>query len=283
MLSMTGFGVATVSWGPGTVTVQVGSVNNKGINITVRGDLRDMAAEETVRRLVRDALGRGSVTVHIAIVSGRVLAFDRERLGQAWRELASLASELGAPQPALERVAGLSGLGRPNDDAGLIEVVLSATAKALADVQAARVREGATILADCRSHAAELRRLLSDMRPAAAARLPKARDALLARIREALGTMPVAEESLAREIALTIDRLDVSEELSRLTAHLDALDTLLTGSVEGLGRKLEFLVQEIGREVNTTGSKSNDVQLTALVLAAKNALEQVKEQAANVA
>ena len=283
MLSMTGFGAATVPWGPGTVTVQVGSVNNKGINITIRGDLRDMAAEEAVRRLVREALGRGSVTVHVAIVSGRVLTFDRERLGQAWRELASLATELGAPPPVLERVAGLSGLGRANDDAGLTEAVLSATSKALTDVQAARIREGATVLADCLRNAAELRRMLAQMRPAAAARLPKAREALLARIRDALVSTPIAEESLAREIALTVDRLDVSEELSRLAAHLDALDLLLAGPSDGLGRKLEFLVQEIGREVNTTGSKSNDVPLTQLVLAAKNALEQVKEQAANVA
>jgi len=283
MLSMTGFGVATVPWGPGTVTVQVGSVNNKGINITVRGDLRDMAAEETVRRLVRDALGRGSVTVHIAVASGRILAFDRERLGQAWRELASLAAELGAPPPALERVAGLSGLGRPNEDAGLAEAVFSATTKALSEVQVARVREGATVLADCRRNAAVLRRLVAEMQPAAAARLPKAREALLTRIRDVLAATPLAEESLAREIALTVDRLDVSEELSRLAAHLDALDQLLAGPGDGLGRKLEFLIQEIGREINTTGSKSNDVPLTQLVLAAKNALEQVKEQAANVA
>lgn len=283
MLSMTGFGAATIPWGPGTVTVQVGSVNNKGINIAVRGDLRDLTTEEAVRRLVRDALGRGSVTVHIAIATGRALAIDSERLAQAWQELAVLAKKLGAPAPALERVAGLSGLGRPSEDTGLAEAVLAATAKALAEVQAARVREGATVLADCRRHAAELRRLRAEMAPAAAARLPKAREALLTRIREAVGQLPVSEESLAREIALTIDRLDVGEELSRLAAHLDALDQLLAGPADGLGRKLEFLIQEIGREVNTTGSKSNDVTLTKLVLAAKNALEQVKEQAANVA
>lgn len=283
MLSMTGFGAATVPWGPGTVTVQIGSVNNKGINLTVRGDLRDLTLEESVRRLAREALGRGSVTVHVAIATGRALAIDRDRLAQAWRELSALATEVGAPVPALERVAGLSGLGRPGEDAGLSEAVLAATAKALAEVQAARAREGATVLADCRRHAAELRRLHRDMGPTAAARLPKAREALLARIREALAQAPVSEDALAREIALTVDRLDVSEELSRLAAHLDALDQLLAGPDDGLGRKLEFLVQEIGREINTTGSKSNDVALTRLVLAAKNTLEQVKEQAANVA
>lgn len=283
MLSMTGFGTATVPWGPGTVSVQIGSVNSKGLAISVRGDLRDLATEEAVRRLIRERLGRGTVTAQIAISSGRALAFDRQRLGQAWQELASLATELGAPAPTLERVAGLSGLGRAGEDQGLAEAVLAAIAQALVEVQAARSREGAALLGECRRHAAELRRLHAAMAPAAAARLPKAREALLARIREALGHLPVSEDSLAREIALTIDRLDVSEELARLAAHLDALDQLLAGPSAGLGRQLEFLIQELGREVNTTGAKANDVALTRLVLAAKNALEQVKEQAANVA
>lgn len=283
MLSMTGFGTATVPWGPGTVSVQIGSVNGKGLAISVRGDLRDLATEEAVRRLIRERLGRGTVTAQIAISSGRALAFDRQRLGQAWQELASLATELGAPAPTLERVAGLSGLGRAGEDPGLAEAVLAAIAQALVEVQAARSREGAALLGACRRHAAELRRLHAAMAPAAAARLPKAREALLARIREALGQLPVSEDAVAREIALTIDRLDVSEELARLAAHLDALDQLLAGPSAGLGRQLEFLIQELGREVNTTGAKANDVALTRLVLAAKNALEQVKEQAANVA
>jgi uncharacterized protein (TIGR00255 family) len=284
MLSMTGFGAATVPWGPGAVTVQVGSVNSKGLTVTVRGDLRDLVMEEAVRRQAREALARGSVTVHVAIATGRALAIDRERLGQAWRELSGLAHELGAPSPALEHVAGLPGLGRAGgEDAGLGEAVQAATARALADVQAARAREGRALLADCLAHARELARLHREMGPVAAARLPKAREALAARVREALAGSPIPDEALAREIALIADRLDVAEELTRLAAHLDALEQLLAGPDDGLGRKLDFLLQEVGREINTTGSKSNDVALTRLVLAAKGLLEQLKEQAANVA
>lgn len=283
MLSMTGFGTATVPWGPGSVSVQVGSVNNKGLNITVRGDLRDLVVEEALRRQVREALGRGSVTVQCTIATGRALTLDRDRLAQAWRELADLARDIGAPVPTIERVAGLSGLGRASEDAGLADAVQAATAKALAGVLAARATEGAALLADMRSHASQLRRLHAEMVPAAAARLPKAREALRTRIRDAVHPVPVADDVLAREIALTVDRIDVGEELTRLAAHLDALDQLLAGPDDGLGRKLDFLLQEIGREINTTGAKSNDTALTALVLSAKSALEAMKEQAANVA
>jgi len=210
MLSMTGFGAATVPWGPGSVTVQVGSVNNKGIAITLRGDLRDLAMEEAVRRQLREALGRGSVTVHIAIVSGQTLAIDRERLGRAWKELAALAHDLGAPMPALERIAGLPGVGRAGEDAGLGEAVSTAVAKAVREVQAARSREGAALLGNFKTYAHDLRSLHGEMGPTAAARLPRAREALLTRIREALGQVPVSEDALAREIAVTVDRLDVS-------------------------------------------------------------------------
>jgi uncharacterized protein (TIGR00255 family) len=119
---------------------------------------------------------------------------------------------------------------------------------------------------------------------AAAGRTAAYRDSLAARLREVLqGQAAVTPEHLVRELALHAERIDVSEELVRLAAHLDALDALLASPEEAVGRKLEFLLQECGREVNTTGAKANDAALSALTLEAKYVIEQMKEQAANVA
>ena len=129
--------------------------------------------------------------------------------------------------------------------------------------------------------AATLRRLQSAMAARAAERIPYYREALRRRLAEVL-TEQVPADVLAREIALQAERIDITEEQVRLAAHLDALDALLADPGE-IGRKLEFLVQEIGREINTTGAKANDAALTGLVLETKLALDQLKEQAANLA
>ena len=113
-------------------------------------------------------------------------------------------------------------------------------------------------------------------------RLESWREALRTRVEEAIAERLDADV-IARECAVQADRIDVSEEMTRLEAHLARLDDLLgQAGNEPQGRSLEFLLQELGREVNTTGSKSNDSELTALVLEAKNALEQIREQAANI-
>ncbi len=284
MLSMTGFGAASITDVHGLVTVQIASVNNRTCQITLRSDLRDLALDEAIRRQVREALARGSITVHIAWQSGQALLIDTQRLLGAWRELAAMAQELGAPPPALERVASLQSFARVSNDEGVERTVLAALAQALSAVQETRRREGAALLLSFVAQAVELRRLSVQMGEVAAGRAARHREALAARLREVLGAAhPVPEEVLVRELALYADRIDVSEELVRLAAHLDALDALFTGPDDGLGRKLEFLLQEIGREINTTGSKSNDVALTRRVLDAKGILEQMREQAANVA
>ncbi|HEX3132927.1 MAG TPA: DUF1732 domain-containing protein, partial [Planctomycetota bacterium] len=114
------------------------------------------------------------------------------------------------------------------------------------------------------------------------ARAATYRATLQARVNELLKDVTLTPEQLVREVALHAERIDVTEELVRLAAHVDALDALIASEDDQQGRKLEFLLQEIGREVNTTGAKSNDTTLTNLVLEAKAQVEQMKEQAANL-
>ncbi|HYE04948.1 MAG TPA: DUF1732 domain-containing protein [Planctomycetota bacterium] len=287
MQSMTGFGSGSVATGEGTATVQIASVNNRGCQISLKSELRNLELEEEVRRRVRETLVRGSITVHVSYVSAQALMMDTERLLQAWRELAELARSVGAPTPALETVAELQHFGRAHGDAGARATILGAVDQAVAGVVAARGREGTALAQAFRAHARDLGMVCVKMRAAAQGRVARHRESLTLRLREVLnGPHAVGEDVLVRELALYADRIDVTEELVRLQAHDDALARLIDGPVaasDAVGRKLEFLLQEIGREVNTVGSKSNDTALTALVLEAKSICEQMREQAANVA
>ena len=283
MRSMTGFGAGQAEGAGTVVTVQIASVNHRGIQVQVRSDLRDLALDELVKQEVRSLLQRGSVTVQVAVRSQQVLAIDRARVAAAWEQLASLGRELGAPLPTIDRVVSLVTGDRDSTGAAGHEALLrAALAIAISEMQVQRQREGTALATAFRTQAATLRALLPKLRISADARATAYRTALQARVGELLKDVTLTPEQLVREVALHADRIDVTEELVRLAVHIDALDALIAGDDDQQGRKLEFLLQEIGREVNTTGAKSNDSALTNLVLEAKAIVEQMKEQTANL-
>jgi uncharacterized protein (TIGR00255 family) len=282
MRSMTGFGTGQAESAGTVVTVQIASVNHRGIQVQVRSDLRDLALDELVKQDVRSALQRGSVTVQVAVRSQQVLAIDRARVAAAWEQLASLARELSAPLPTIDRVVSLVTGERESAGTGHEGLLRTALSAAIAEMQTQRQREGAALAMAFRAHAAALRALLPKLRVSADARAAAYRTALQIRVGELLKDVTLTPEQLVREVALHADRIDVTEELVRLAAHVDALDALISSNDDQQGRKLEFLLQEIGREVNTTGAKSNDTALTNLVLEAKALVEQMKEQTANL-
>ena len=282
LTSMTGYGEGRASDGRGVVEVRVGSVNHKNCQVVVRGDLRDLMLEEELRQEVRSTLVRGSATVQITIHPARALMLDPQRLALAWRELAEVAREVNAPLPTIEGVAQLMPAMRSIDEdwSGLARAALR---DALTGVIGVREREGEALRAALRGHASNLHGLAAKMTEAAAARAERYRVSLSERLAEILGGQSaVTPELIVRELALHAERIDVTEEQVRLAAHLAALDRLLAEGGE-VGRRLEFLVQEIGREINTTGAKANDAALQALVVDAKVALDQLREQAANLA
>jgi uncharacterized protein (TIGR00255 family) len=284
MLSMTGFGQGRASGAPGVVTVQLSAVNNRAFAVHLRSELQDLHLDELIRQELRQALVRGAVTAHVAFQSAHALAVDHQRLAAAWRELSALAKSLGAPEPALPAVAAMLPGTRAAADAGLEALLRPALAEAIGALVAMRGTEGAHLGRDLASHAAALRRHHATLTLQAAGRPAAYRDALHARLRDVLaGQAAVTPEALVRELALHADRIDISEELVRLASHLEALDRLLAAHGEPVGRKLEFLLQECLREANTIGAKANDAALAHTVVEAKYELEQMREQAANVA
>ena len=279
MQSMTGFGTGRAADARGEVRVGLSAVNNRGWQVALKSELGDLALDDELRTVLRTALARGSVTAQVQVFSPAVGGMDRAALADAWRDLAALAKELGAPVPALEQVART--LPTRSVPTAWGDLARTALGEAITAVQRARTTEGTALAVALHAHATHLRELVGRMRMRAAERAPAYRESLLKRLAEVLGDQ-VPPETIVRELAIHAERIDVTEELVRLATHLDALDALLASDGE-VGRRLDFLAQEIGREVNTTGAKANDAALTGLVLDAKLAVDQLKEQAANLA
>ncbi|MHC5067792.1 MAG: YicC family protein [Planctomycetota bacterium] len=280
---MTGFGQGRAEGGVATVEVQIATVNNRSCRVSVRGDVRDLAHEEAIRKRIQDALRRGSITVRITVTMAHTAAVDGEQVQAAYRELAALAAACGAPAPTLTDAMRLVGSGQaPVADDGVTALIDQAVAEAVAACQAMRATEGAAMAAAFVAMHAELGDLAAAMAEQAATRVPAYAERLRERLTEIVtDRADITPEHLVRELAIYADRIDVTEEQVRLRSHLDQFATLI-GAGEEVGKRIEFLLQEIGREVNTTGSKANDAELQQLVVRAKNLLDQCKEQAANI-
>jgi uncharacterized protein (TIGR00255 family) len=289
MNSMTGFGRASASLGSATVSVRVTSVNRKAFDLKVSLPEAWSELEAAITDEVRKVASRGAIQlrVELAASSGSGEADFDEIAAAAWLErLRKFAAAQGhALEPDAQTVAAIAGQFRrrvePPAAAEAQPVVLAAVREALDSFAAMRATEGATLLKDFEARLA----LIATHIEAVAARAPEvvkaAREALLKRLRDAGLELRVDDERVLKELALFADRCDIAEELTRFRSHHAQLKKLLGGSGE-IGRKAEFILQEMGREVNTTGAKANDYEIARLVIELKNELERVKEQIANV-
>jgi uncharacterized protein (TIGR00255 family) len=289
MKSMTGYGRATAVLGKYTLTVQVSSVNRKNLDLAVRLPDAWESLEANVSEQVRKAVHRGRVTVNFELTGigkGAQLAWDEAEIGAAIDRLASLAKAQGMEfKPTPELLWSVASSLRQPEEMPVVELAAPVVAKtleqALRAFVAMRAKEGEALLNDNFTRLDMLRGQV-EIIAARAPEVPAAhRELLLQRLRQAELQLDLNDERVLKEIALFADRCDVSEELTRLHSHFDQFTGLLKSEAE-IGRKAEFLLQEIGREVNTIGSKANDLTISRAVMELKNELERIREQMANV-
>ena len=301
--SMTGFGSANLERDGLTLSCEVRSVNHRHLTVRVKGPNELSAHEIQLEKLVKAKLERGSVTVFLRLERGGALAaasIHDELVGHYVAKLDELAATLGKTGPgegvSLDRILSMPGvIGTESGDGWqdlakeLCEECLQA---ALEDLVTMREREGAAMAADLRTNATELEARLVQVEGRMPEVVREHGEMLQKRVNDLiLGTghkeALVDSGDLAREIALIGDKLDVSEETSRLRSHLDQLDHMLaeatnTEGAGAVGRKLDFLIQEFLREVNTIGSKCNDAEVAHLVVDMKNFTERLREQVQNI-
>jgi uncharacterized protein (TIGR00255 family) len=286
---MTGFGRATASLGSTAVGVQVSSVNRKGLDLTVKLPEAWSELEVGITERVRGVATRGKVHVEIAVArtasTGEAL-WDDAQVSAVLDRLEALADQRGLTfAPTADTLWQIASSQRGNGEALLTEeqegVILAAVEDALRAFAAMRAREGEALLIDFLTRLDALRRHVAAVAERAPLVVPAYREVLFKRLREAGLELNLEDERVLRELALFADRCDISEELTRLRSHLQQFETLLKSEGE-IGRKAEFILQEIGREVHTIGSKANDLTIARHVIELKNELERVREQMANV-
>ena len=292
LLSMTGFGRRIAEAGERRLVVEIRSLNARGSDIKVRGRDLDIPAtvETEIVRAIRARVVRGSVAITIREegVQAPEALIDLAVVRQAHAVLETLRRELGLAQPVdLDTVAAF--LAGPASrhvrrDEMAWEEVRPAVEHALQEMQAMRAREGAALVADLRQRLDRLRVLAEDLAHAAAGLPTRAARKLEERLASvAASAVAVDPSRLAQEVAMLAEKLDVAEEVVRLRTHLHHLGELLSDAApEAAGRKIDFLVQEIGREINTIGSKVQDAPIAALVVEGKVELEKLREQAQNI-
>ena len=288
MRSMTGFGRASAVLASTTVAVQVSSVNRKGLDLTVKLPEAWSELEIGISERVRAAASRGKVHVEVAVsrAGGSSAVWDDQQVGATLQRLSALAQQQNIPfSPSAELLWQVASAQRGGSEALLSEDeeqrILTAVGEALAAFVEMREREGESLLKDFLARLETLRRHVAAVAERAPLVVPAYRELLLKRLRDAGLELDLSDDRVLREIALFADRCDVSEELTRLTSHLQQFEALLKAEGE-IGRKGEFILQEIGREVHTIGSKANDLTIARHVIELKNELERVREQIANV-
>ncbi len=283
MKSMTGFGRATAPLGNGNVVVQVNSVNRKTLDLTVRMPEPWSGLEPKITAAVRDFATRGKVHVQIGLEASGA---GEAQLEAALARMRGIAAANGLPfEPDArllwDMVNDRRSAAEPELDEAVENAVLQATEDALRAFSAMRAMEGEALLIDFLTRLDALRQSVV----AVAERAPEVplayREVLFKRLRDADLELDLSDERVLKEVALFADRADITEELTRLKSHLAQFETLLRTEGE-IGRKGEFILQEIGREIHTIGSKANDLAISKHVIELKNEMERVREQIANV-
>src|SRR3954462_4306379 len=286
---MTGFGAAEGSVAGRRLRVEIGTVNHRYFNLSAKlpGDLS--ALEGELRERLRRDFDRGHLSVQArwteAVDGESSFSVDLDRARQVAARLREMQSALGlGGEVTVELVARQADvLNHAGNDAGEVAwtEVEPVVARAGQECRTMRAREGLALTAELRHRLDLLEQAAQQIAARAPERLVRERDRLRGAVAQLLDGRSVDEERLAQELAFLADKLDITEELVRFKAHVAAVRESLA-SDEPIGKRLGFLAQELGREVNTMGSKAGDAEIARYVVAMKGELEKFREQLENL-
>ncbi|HSG99190.1 MAG TPA: YicC/YloC family endoribonuclease [candidate division Zixibacteria bacterium] len=289
MKSMTGFGKAATRGKDGAYAVEISTVNNRFLEFSFRMPRHLSALEAPVRELVQSKLSRGKISVHVsqdkAGADGQ-FQFNAAAAESYLKQLrafkkkhklagdVTLAEALMFPDVSRQSQEEVS-------DAALWKQVKPALETALKNLSAMREREGKRLAADMARRLKFIGAELKKIDTAVGTSIKAYRDRLQTRLTTILESVELDKRRLEEEVAMLVERTDITEEITRLRSHLEQFAKDLTRT-EPVGRRLNFLLQEMNREVNTIGSKSTDLSITKRVIALKEEIEKIREQVQNV-
>lgn len=290
MQSMTGYGSGRAALGEGHVVLEMRTVNHRYLDVRVRLPSRIQSRAPAVERVIRARIVRGRVDV-TARLEGQTLpqaTLDLDRARTVYQDLIALRDALSPQDPVplslLSAAPDLFVMHADVDEEALDRSLERAAAAACSAVTAMRGKEGDAIAAELRDRLDTVAERLSALDARAQETVEARRDRLRDRVQALLGGVDVELDRarLEQEIAFLADRSDITEELVRLGSHCNQMLELIENSDKAVGKRIDFLLQEMGREANTIGSKAQDGAMTSHVVALKALIEQMREQAQNV-
>lgn len=288
--SMTGYGSGFSSFGGKEFTAEVRSVNHRYSDLNVKYPRAYAFAEEPVRKAALKTIRRGKADVFISVENkesqGGIVKVDVELAKGYCEGMRRIAEELSLPlsiSPAdFLRIPDVFLVDKAEeDDEALLSAILAALEEALANFDSMRRTEGQRLFDDMTERLNQIETMTLEIEERAPKIVEEYRERITARIKELTADIPYDESRLLTEIAIFSDRVNVNEEIVRMKSHIAQMRTMLE-SDEPVGRKLDFLIQEMNREINTTGSKSNDLETAKLVIDIKAEIEKLREQCQNV-
>ena len=288
--SMTGYGRALGEFADRQITVEVRSVNNRYLDCGVKLPRLYAFAEDAIKQCVKQHVSRGKVDVFVSVnltASGAVrIGLNRSVLEGYLTAMRQISSDYGVRDDisvtALSGFPDVFSVEKAEEDEDLLKTqLLSVVGEALSAYDAMRAAEGEAIAKDLRRKAEGIARMVSFVETRSPETVAEYREKLYARMQEVLSSATVDESRILTEAAIYADKVAVDEETVRLRSHLAQLGTMLESS-EPIGRKLDFLMQEINRETNTIGSKCCDLEIAKTVVDLKAELEKIREQIQNI-
>ena len=288
--SMTGYGRSVMTLGGREFTVELRSVNNRYLDCSVRLPRLVSFAEDAVKQAVKASVSRGKVDVFISLRSEGAedarVELNTAALECYLKAMNQMVSEFGVRDDisvsTLSRMPEMFLVEKPEvDEQQLQKDLLQAVAAALEGYDAMRVREGQALDADLRSRGNTILELVAQVEQGNAQTVIDYRARLESKLREVLENTAIDESRILTEAAIFADKVAVDEETVRLRSHLQQMNAMLDAG-GAMGRKLDFLIQEMNREANTIGSKCTDVNLARIVVDIKAELEKIREQTQNI-
>ena len=287
--SMTGYARAEANFGSARLRIELKSVNGRGLDIRTRLAPGLDAFDISLRQLLGQSLSRGSITASVNVdrqAGSAAVSVNMVALDAILAAMKTLSSRIDARRPSLDGILALPGIlavdeGRALDEEGLEPILLAAVREAIAGLQQSRLEEGARITEILARQIDTIAELVAraDAHPS------RSREAIAERLSQQVAALrqeaDISPERLAQEALVLATKADIQEEIDRLRAHIEGARKLLATSGP-VGRRLDFLAQEFNREANTLCSKSNAVELTAIGLDLKAAIDQLREQVQNI-
>ncbi len=287
---MTGFGKASGQLDDKTVNIEIKSLNSqKGLDLSVKLPSKYRAFEYELRNKVSALLQRGKIDVFLTLehnTASSELSLNKELIVSYFREFSAIASEVGVSTenllPVILKMPDVIGESHEEPDENELKHIEGILQRAIKEVDGFRVVEGKALEADLLQRVGNIENYAAQLKEEDKRRVTEIRNRLKNNLDTFIQKDKIDQNRFEQEVIYYIEKLDINEELTRLKSHCDYLRNILNTEDELKGRKLNFIAQEMGREINTVGSKANDSTIQKIVVGMKDELEKVKEQTSNI-